>query len=146
MIEEALAGHPAVAVAGAVGQPDSFAGELPCVYVELVQGARATEHELLEHLRKHIGERAAMPRHLEILPELPKTAVGKIFKPDLRRAAIRRVLNAALADAGHAAEVADVFEDRRNGLTARLRRTGAADKTAVAQLLGSYTVPWVWAD
>ncbi len=38
MIEEALAGHPAVATAGAIGQPDAFAGELPCVYVELVAG------------------------------------------------------------------------------------------------------------
>jgi acyl-CoA synthetase (AMP-forming)/AMP-acid ligase II len=40
-IEEALAGHTAVAFAGAIGQPDAFAGELPCVYVELVGGAHA---------------------------------------------------------------------------------------------------------
>jgi hypothetical protein len=41
-----------------------------------------------------IAERAAHPKHIEILDELPKTAVGKVFKPDLRRRAITRVYNA----------------------------------------------------
>ncbi|MBU0863073.1 MAG: acyl-CoA synthetase, partial [Alphaproteobacteria bacterium] len=82
-IEEALAGHDAIAFAGAIGQPDAHAGELPCVYVELVSGAKITEAELLEYAKAHIHERAAHPKHLEILDELPKTAVGKIFKPDL---------------------------------------------------------------
>lgn len=39
-IEEALAGHEAVAFVGAIGQPEAFAGELPCAYVELVAGCR----------------------------------------------------------------------------------------------------------
>ena len=54
------------------------------------------------------------------LPELPKTAVGKVFKPDLRRRAIARVFDAALAAAGSAARVAAVVEDRRLGLVAEL--------------------------
>ncbi|MBC7155885.1 MAG: acyl-CoA synthetase, partial [Rhodobacteraceae bacterium] len=90
LIEEALLGHEAVAFAGAIGQPDSFAGELPCVYVELVDGATVTTAELLDYTREHIVERAAVPKHVEILPELPKTAVGKVFKPDLRKRAIAR--------------------------------------------------------
>ena len=48
----------------------------------------------------HIAEPAAVPKHVEILAELPKTAVGKVFKPDLRRRAITRVFDAALADGG----------------------------------------------
>ena len=40
---------------------------------------------LLAFASARINERAAQPQHLEILEELPKTAVGKIFKPDLRR-------------------------------------------------------------
>ncbi|MCB2141793.1 MAG: AMP-binding protein, partial [Rhodobacteraceae bacterium] len=63
MIEEALAGHPAVATAGAIGQPDAFAGELPCVYVELVAGASATAEELMAYAADHIAERAAVPKH-----------------------------------------------------------------------------------
>ncbi len=61
-----------------------------------------------------------MPKHLEILPELPKTAVGKVFKPDLRRRAIARVFDAALAEAGTGARVAAVVEDRKLGLLAEV--------------------------
>ena len=57
----------------------------------LVAGAEVTVEALAEHARSHIPERAAIPKHIEILDELPKTAVGKIFKPDLRKLAMRRV-------------------------------------------------------
>lgn len=145
-IEEALASHPAVALSGAIGQPDAHAGEVPCAYVELVKGATATEAELMEHARAHVRERAAQPKHVEIVPELPKTAVGKIFKPDLRRLAIRRIYDKALAEAGVAAEVAEVVEDRRLGLVAHLRRTGEAGDEEVARALGAFTRPWAWAE
>ncbi|MTE00415.1 acyl-CoA synthetase [Paracoccus sp. YIM 132242] len=141
-IEEAMLSHPAVAFAGAIGQPDSFAGELPCVYVELVAGAQVTTHELLAHARDHIHERAAYPKHVEILPELPKTAVGKIFKPDLRRLAIKRVYDKALAGTG--AHVAEVVEDKKRGLVARLARDGDVDEAAVKAKLGEFTRPWEW--
>ena len=144
VIEEAMLKHDAVAFAGAIGQPDSFAGELPCVYVELVAGKQATPVELMQFAAEHITERAAVPKHLEILPELPKTAVGKIFKPDLRRHAISRVYNDVLSRAGLAAEVASVTEDKKRGLVARLRRTGAVDEAKLAQLLGEFTTPWEW--
>ncbi|NAZ35317.1 acyl-CoA synthetase [Rubellimicrobium sp. CFH 75288] len=145
-IEEAMVRHPAVALAGAIGQPDAHAGEVPCVYVELVQGASVTPEELLDHARAHVHERAAHPKHAEILPELPKTAVGKIFKPDLRKLAIRRIYNEALAAAGVQAEVAEVVEDRRLGLVARLRRAGQATDEDVQRALGAFTRPWTWAD
>ena len=145
-IEEAALSHPAVAFAGAIGQPDSFAGELPCLYVELVGGAEVSVGELAQHIRGRIQERAAFPKHIEVLPELPKTAVGKIFKPDLRKRAIRRVYDAALHHAHLAAQVAEVVEDRKRGLVARLERTGEVDEAAVAHKLGEFTRPWEWKD
>ena len=145
LIEEALAGHEAVAMAGAIGQPDAFAGELPCAYVELVAGASVTPEDLVRHCETHVPERAARPKHVEILDELPKTAVGKVFKPDLRRRAITRVYDRALADAGVPARVESVVEDGKRGLVARLERTGDADDAAVARTLGEYTNPWEWA-
>lgn len=145
LIEQALAGHEAVAMVGAIGQPDAHAGELPCAYVELVAGAKVTEGELLDYAKAHIQERAALPKHVEVLDELPKTAVGKVFKPDLRKRAITRVYDAALAEAGIAAEVAEVVEDRKRGLVARLRRTGEVDEAALAHRLGEFTRPWEWA-
>jgi len=137
LIEEALAGHPAVAFAGAIGQPDAFAGELPCVYVELVKGASVTPEALEAHCRAHITERAAIPKHVEIMAALPKTAVGKVLKNELRKAAITRVFDAALTDAGCPARVAEVVEDRKRGLVARV--VGSGD---VAAVLGAFATPW----
>jgi fatty-acyl-CoA synthase len=143
-IEEALAGHEAIAFAGAIGQPDAHAGELPCVYVELVDGAKVTEADLLEYAKAHIHERAAHPKHLEILDELPKTAVGKIFKPDLRKRAIARVYDKALTDEGVAAHVETVTEDKKLGLVAHI--TGSATPDQISAVLSKYTVAWSHAD
>ncbi|MCF6443982.1 acyl-CoA synthetase [Nereida sp. MMG025] len=144
-IEEALAGHEAVAMVGAIGQPDAHAGELPCAFVELVQGADVSVDELMAYAEKHVHERAAHPKHIEILDELPKTAVGKVFKPDLRKSAITRVYNAALDKAGVAAQVTSVVESKRRGLVAHVTKTGEVDDAAVTAVLGSFTRPWEWA-
>ena len=143
-IEEALAGHPAVAFVGAIGQPDSFAGELPCAYVELIDGASATPEELMAFAKTHVHERAARPKCIEILDELPKTAVGKVFKPDLRKRAIKRVYNAALAEQGLAAEVLEVIDSKKRGLMAVLHKTGDVEDAAVEHCLGEFTRPWQW--
>ena len=145
MIEEALLSHPAVAFAGAIGQPDARAGELPCAYVELVAGAKATPKELLQHATDRIPERAAIPKHIEVLAELPKTAVGKVFKPDLRRLAITRVYDALFAENSLDVRVAEVIEDKKRGLVARIVREGSVDEKTVAAKLGEFAVPWEWA-
>ena len=142
IIEEAMMGHEKVAFVGAIGQPDAHSGELPCAYVELVKGAEMTQAELMDYAAKHIHEKAAIPKHIEVLAELPKTAVGKVFKPDLRRMAITRVYDAALAEAGLAAHVAEVAEDKKRGLVARIATTGAVDDKALSSLLGQFPPAW----
>jgi acyl-CoA synthetase (AMP-forming)/AMP-acid ligase II len=144
-IEEALMAHPSVAFVGAIGQPDAFAGELPCAYVELVAGASTSVDELMEFAKTHIKERAAIPKFIDLMPELPKTAVGKIFKPDLRKMAITRIYDAALAEAGLNARVREVVEDKKRGLVARLEKTGEVDEDALKHKLGEFTRPWEWA-
>ena len=142
-IEEALLGHDSVAFAGAIGQPDARTGEMPCAYVELVAGASTTPEALMEYCRVHVHERAAQPKHVTIMDELPKTAVGKIFKPALRKDAIARVYNDALEAAGLPARVAEVIDDKKRGLVARLDRNGA-DAGAVSKVLDDFTRPWEW--
>ena len=147
LIEDVLAGHPDVAFVGAIGQPDAHSGEVPAAYVELVQGATARAEALRTWIEERIGERAALPRHLEVMQELPKTAVGKVFKPALRKDAIARVYDAALSEAGVPASVAEVEEDRQRGLIAVLRRDGPdASDAAVDAALGGYARPWRWQD
>ncbi len=144
-IEDALLAHKDVAFAGAIGQPDAHAGEVPCAFVELVEGGTVTAEELMAHAKVHIHERAAYPKHIDIMPELPKTAVGKIFKPDLRKNAITRVYNSALQDAGIAARVVSVLDDKKRGLVAQLEANGATD-VDVSKVLGSFVRPWEWAE
>lgn len=143
-IEEALMAHPAVAGAGAIGQPDAHAGELPCAYVELIEGGEATSQELLEHCRQRVRERAAVPKYIEVLDELPKTAVGKVFKPALRKLAITRIYDAALKEAGVSARVSEVIDDKKRGLVALIE--GANGDTRISDALGIYTRPWDWED
>jgi fatty-acyl-CoA synthase len=145
LIEEALIGHPAVAFVGAIGQPDAHSGELPCAYVELVKGGAVTVDELSDYARLHIKERAAQPKHIEILAELPKTAVGKVFKPDLRRRAITRVYDAALAEANLPARVSEVVEDKKRGLVACLVKSAPVEDAAVNAVLGQFAQGWEWA-
>lgn len=145
-IEEVLTGHEAVAFAGAVGQPDAFSGELPCAYVELVKGADATVDELTKYASDRVKQRGARPKWVEILPELPKTAVGKVFKPELRKLAIKRVFDQALAAANISAEVREVTEEKRLGLVAIVQKTGEVEPQSVREVLDEFAVHWRWTD
>ncbi|MBI3286244.1 MAG: acyl-CoA synthetase [Burkholderiales bacterium] len=137
MIENAVMLHPAVSVAAAIGQPDAYSGELACVYVTLKPGSESTAEELRAFAASNIGERAAAPVHVEILDALPLTAVGKIFKPELRRLATERVLSKALADAGIGARVSAVI-DVKHGLIATI--DSKADAAQVKTVVDMFAV------
>ncbi len=94
-----------------------------------------------------MGEKAAIPRYVEILDELPKTQVGKIFKPDLRKRAITRVYDAALAKADIDAYVDSVFEDKKRGLVAVVKYNDSSiSDAAVNDVLGAFTPQWEHAE
>lgn len=114
-IEEPLHTHPAVYLAAAVGRPDIHAGELPVAYVQLRAGATATEAELHAFAKEKIHERAALPKAIHLIAEMPLTAVGKIFKPALRHREIADALRCALVDAGLQAVDLRVVEDPQLG-------------------------------
>ncbi len=83
LIEAPLRSHPAVALAAAVGRPHPRIGEQPVVYVQLNPGAMVSEQDLLAYATQHADERAAAPKDIRVVKELPQTAVGKVFKPQL---------------------------------------------------------------
>ena len=140
IIEEALLGHDAVAFAGAIGQPDAHSGELPCTYVELVEGADISEAALLEFANNNISEPGAKPKYLEVLDELPKTAVGKVFKPDLRKRAITRVYNETFEAKQMDAKVTSVEDDKKLGLTAKIK--GNASEEEIRAALQDFVGAW----
>ncbi|MEM6974164.1 MAG: AMP-binding protein [Pseudomonadota bacterium] len=84
-VENALAAHPAVALAAVIGVADEKWGERPIAHVELREDAEASEAELIAHVRDRLAHFKA-PRAV-IFGELPKTSTGKIQKFALRNAA-----------------------------------------------------------
>ncbi len=150
IIEEALAEHPAVALAAAVGRPEAYAGELPVAYVQLKAGSSATGAELLEFAAARIAERPALPREVNVVDALPVTGVGKIFKPALRWQQAEQVLGEALAPLAEegVAFAIEVGEDRARGTLARVTIASpvaadhAAVEEAIARLLGRFTLPY----
>ncbi|KGB92833.1 acyl-CoA synthetase [Burkholderia cepacia] len=83
-VEDALYRHPAVAVAAVVAMPDPKWGEVPCAFVELREGASATEEEIVAHCRQLLAG-FKVPKAVRF-GELPKTSTGKIQKFQLRHA------------------------------------------------------------
>jgi long-chain acyl-CoA synthetase len=82
-IEIVLYQHPAVREAGVIGMPDAYRGEIVKAYVSLKPGASASADALIEHCRQNLAK-YKIPTALEIVAELPKTAVGKIDKKQLK--------------------------------------------------------------
>ena len=84
-VEDTLYRHPSVMAAAVVVMPDEKWGETPCAFVELKNGATATEKEIIEFCRGHMA-RFKAPRAV-VFGELPKTSTGKIQKFMLREKA-----------------------------------------------------------
>jgi fatty-acyl-CoA synthase len=82
-VEQALMAHPAVSEAAVVGAPDDRWGEVPVAFVILVPNGNVTGKDLVEYVGGRIA-RFKMPRRVEFVDELPKTATGKIQKYSLR--------------------------------------------------------------
>lgn len=137
-IEEPLHRHPAVELAAAIGRPDAHAGEVPIAYVQLRAGASATEDELLAFARQEITERAAVPKHVRIVDQIPLTAVGKIFKPELKRREIADTMRAALQESGIAALAVDVADSASRGTTIHVVVPHAQDIARATRVLGHF--------
>ena len=141
-IEEPLHRHPAVEVAAAVGRPDAYAGELPVAYVQLKDGASASEQELIAFLREQLSERAALPKHVHVIDRMPLTAVGKIFKPALKHREAQDALGAALREGGVAFRELGVSDDPARGTVITLRLDAGASAEAARQILERFPFPF----
>jgi long-chain acyl-CoA synthetase len=85
-IENVLYGIEGVLEAAVIGVPDEILGQAIKAFVALEQGAKLTERDIMRHCSRHL-ETYMLPKYVEIMPSLPKTATGKIRKQDLKEAA-----------------------------------------------------------
>lgn len=116
VIEEALLQHPDVLVAAAVGEPDEYAGELPVAFVSLREGATSTPAQLCEFANSRIPERPAYLKRIQVLQNIPLTAIGKVFKPRLRALACETAFTERLEKAGLDGSFDVVVNDTSRGL------------------------------
>ncbi|GAA1168747.1 propionyl-CoA synthetase [Ornithinimicrobium humiphilum] len=105
-LEEALAGHPAVAECAVIGVADSLKGQVPRALVVLKagidldeKGTEQLEAELVQRVRDEVGAVAAL-RQVDVVEALPKTRSGKILRKTMRQ----------IAD-GQEAQVPSTIED-----------------------------------
>ena len=82
-VEDALMSHPAVAECAVVGAPDPTWVEAVTAFVSLRPGHSATADELQETVRAQLAG-YKVPKRVEFIDAVPKSAVGKILRRALR--------------------------------------------------------------
>ncbi|MCB1744748.1 MAG: long-chain fatty acid--CoA ligase, partial [Gammaproteobacteria bacterium] len=82
-VEEVLAQHPAVGLAGVTGVDDSHRGELIIAYVIARPGTAVQDSELLEHCRTRLSS-YKIPDRIVTCESLPLTPTGKLLRRELR--------------------------------------------------------------
>jgi fatty-acyl-CoA synthase len=81
-IEQVLTRHPLVEEVAVIGVADVEFGQRLKAFVQLIQGAAATDGELLEWLRGRVA-RFQMPKEIVFVEEMPYTHLGKVDKKKL---------------------------------------------------------------
>ena len=82
-IEAVIAGHPGVLEAAAVGIPDERSGEAVRLFV-VRKDPLLAERDLLAFCKERLAA-YKIPRHIHFLDSLPKSAVGKVLRSELRQ-------------------------------------------------------------
>jgi acyl-CoA synthetase (AMP-forming)/AMP-acid ligase II len=82
-VENVINRHPNVWECIVIGVPDEKWGEAVKAIVRLKPGTVATEAELIQHCRGHLGG-VKTPKTVEFWPDLPRSAVGKLLRREAR--------------------------------------------------------------
>ncbi|KAJ3305028.1 hypothetical protein HDV03_002110 [Kappamyces sp. JEL0829] len=83
-LESHLLGHPKIADAAVIPRPDDQAGEIPKAYCVLKPGQSATEKEIQDYIAGKVSYHKYLRGGVEFIPEIPKSASGKILRRVLR--------------------------------------------------------------
>jgi len=89
-VDGVLYTHPAVLDAATIGVPDSRRGETVKSFIVLKPGSSAREEEIIHHCREQLAA-YKVPRSVEFIPELPKNAMMKTLRRELRDRELARL-------------------------------------------------------
>ncbi len=88
-IDEVLFSHPKILEACTIGVPDSYRGETVKAFVVVRSGESLTAAEIFDFCREKLSA-YKVPKRIEFMDDLPKSAVGKILRRELRDMEKRR--------------------------------------------------------
>jgi 4-coumarate--CoA ligase len=83
-LEMTLQTHPEILEAAVVGMPIEGGSEVPRAYVVLRRNGGLSESEVKDFVRKHLAEYKQLRGGVRFVDDLPKNAVGKILRRELR--------------------------------------------------------------
>jgi len=89
-VETVLSRHPAVADCVVFGIPDDHWGEAVHAAVEPKPDSTVDTHDIIAFLKRELGSVKA-PKVVHVYPTMPKSAVGKVLKKDIRDEVARRL-------------------------------------------------------
>ncbi len=81
-IEEVLYRHPAILEAAVIGMPHPVWGEEVVAVLVLRENQTISEPEIIDYCKQHLANYKC-PRQVLLVAGFPKTATGKIQKPEL---------------------------------------------------------------
>jgi len=82
-VEDVIFTHPGVVEAAVIGVPDAYRGEAVKAFVVAKPGVSVTPEELIEYCRERLAK-YKLPTHVVFVTALPKSAVGKVLRRELR--------------------------------------------------------------
>ena len=82
-VEQVLLAHPAVQDCAVVGLPDEKWGERVTAVLQLRPGQAVTADDVRAFVKERLGSVKA-PKQVEVWPDLPRSKVGKILKPEIK--------------------------------------------------------------
>jgi long-chain acyl-CoA synthetase len=82
-VDEALFAHPKILEACTIGVPDEYRGETVKSYIVLKPGEKADAEEIISHCRQTLAP-YKVPKIIEFIEDLPKSAVGKVLRRELK--------------------------------------------------------------
>lgn len=82
-IDEILFQHPKILVACTIGVPDAYRGEAPKAFVVIKPGEQLTKEEIIAYCKEKLSP-YKVPKDIEFIDSLPKSAIGKILRKEVR--------------------------------------------------------------
>ncbi len=82
-VEQVLLAHPAVQDCAVIGLPDEKWGERVTAVIQLRPGRAVTADDVRAFVKERLGSVKA-PKQVEVWPDLPRSKVGKVLKPEIK--------------------------------------------------------------